>query len=100
MNPRSRSTGLRDVLHIPRNVIKSKTSKISVSHLARAKNYKRNCRLFSYQDTYFIAEMYKKINKRIINNQKSNHTKYSSQSNHQYPNKRMVDNLKALVENG
>ena len=40
---------------ISRNVIGSKTSKSFILHLAHAQNYKRNCRLFSYQDTYFTA---------------------------------------------
>ena len=71
MNSRSRSAGLRDVLHIPRTTIKSKTSKSSVSHLARAQNYKRNCCLFTYKDVFFTqVSKVKKIIGRYQNQNK------------------------------
>ena len=78
MNTRSRLTDLRDVLHIPRNAMKSKTSKSSVSHLARAQNFKRNCRLFSYDNIFFskhsnlevISKKYKSKNQ-LKNKKKS-----------------------------
>ena len=41
MNTRSRSAHLSDVHYISRNAIKSKTSKSSASHLARAQNFKK-----------------------------------------------------------
>ena len=76
MNTRSRSAGPCDVLHIPRNAIKSKTSKSSVSHLARAQNFKTNCRLFTFNNVYFKSSTFKypiekKINKRKIKNKKA-----------------------------
>ena len=71
MNSRSRSAGLRDVLHVPRTTIKSKTSKSSVSHLARAQNYKRNCCLFTYKDVFFTqVSKVKKIIGRYQNQNK------------------------------
>ena len=59
MNTRSRSAHLCDVHYIPRNSIKSKTSKSSASHLARAQNFKKNCRLFTYNNSYFRSSKFK-----------------------------------------
>ena len=59
MNTRSRSAHLFDVHYIPRNAIKSKTSKSSASHLARAQNFKKNCRLFTYNNSYFRSSKFK-----------------------------------------
>ena len=74
MNTRSRLGVPCDAFHIPRASTKSQTSKSSVSHLARAQNYKTNCRLFTYKDQIF--KQHSRINEIIIrHNNKSNLTK-------------------------